>query len=154
MIPGKMIFREALTSDIMQIQRVRNSVHENRLSNPALVTDDDCRRFLSVEGKGWVCEADGRVVGFSIVDVLRKNIWALFVHPDYERKGIGKQLQFLMLTWYFQNYGEPVWLGTAPDTRAEKFYTYSGWRRKGMRDNGEVKFEMTKEEWLALQPNR
>lgn len=151
MITGKMIFREAFTSDIPQIQRVRNRVRENRLSNPALVTDDDCRRFISVEGKGWVCEAGGQVVGFSIVDVLHKNIWALFVHPDYERKGIGKQQQWLMLTWYFENHVEPVWLSTAPDTRAEKFYTRSGWRRAGVRDNGEVKFEMTKAEWLAIQ---
>ena len=47
-----MIFREAVVSDIEQMQIVRNAVKENVLSNPALVSDaeirrsrDDCRRF-------------------------------------------------------------------------------------------------------------
>jgi ribosomal protein S18 acetylase RimI-like enzyme len=40
---------------------------------------------------------DGRIVGFSIADVQANNIWALFVHPAYEDKGIGKHLHGLML---------------------------------------------------------
>jgi hypothetical protein len=74
-----MIFREANISDIPQIQIVRHSVKENVLSDPALVTDKDCEEFLTAHGKGWVCEIDGTVVGFSIADLKEKNIWALFV---------------------------------------------------------------------------
>lgn len=44
--------------DIPQIQIVRNSVKENMLSNPDLVTDDDCKEFLTERGKSWVCEID------------------------------------------------------------------------------------------------
>ena len=36
-----MIIREAKIADIKQIQIVRNSVTENMLSNPNLVTDED-----------------------------------------------------------------------------------------------------------------
>jgi hypothetical protein len=43
-----MIFREAEINDIPQIQVVRHAVKENVLSNPALVTDDDCREFLII----------------------------------------------------------------------------------------------------------
>lgn len=50
-----MIIREALIEDIGQIQAVRNAVKENPLSNPNLVTDEDCRIFLTERGKGWVC---------------------------------------------------------------------------------------------------
>ena len=53
-----MIIREAKIDDIKQIQVVRNSVTENTLSNPDLVTDDDCEAFITVRGKGWVCEID------------------------------------------------------------------------------------------------
>ena len=53
-----MIFREATIDDIKQIQVVRNSVKENTLSNPNLVTDKDCEEFLSIRGKGWVCEIE------------------------------------------------------------------------------------------------
>ncbi len=47
-----MIIREANTDDIKQIQIVRNSVTENTLSNPDLVTDEDCKEFIIVRGKG------------------------------------------------------------------------------------------------------
>jgi hypothetical protein len=49
-----MNFREAKINDISQIQVVRHAVKENVLSDPALVTDDDCMEFISVRGKGWV----------------------------------------------------------------------------------------------------
>ena len=45
-----MIIREANIDDIKQIQVVRNAVKENTLSNPNLVTDEDCRIFLTERG--------------------------------------------------------------------------------------------------------
>ena len=48
-----MIFREATTEDIKQIQVVRNAVKENMLSDPNLVTDCDCEDFINKRGKGW-----------------------------------------------------------------------------------------------------
>ena len=96
-----MQFREATIEAIPQLQIVRNSVKENQLSNPALVTDKDCEEFMTIRGKGWVCEMDNKIVGFSIADLDQNNIWALFIHPDYENKGIGKKLHTLMLDWYF-----------------------------------------------------
>ncbi|MEO5890451.1 MAG: GNAT family N-acetyltransferase [Ferruginibacter sp.] len=124
---------------------MRNSVKENMLSNPALVTDADNKEFLTVRGKGWVCEIDQKIIGFSIVDLEGNNIWALFVHPDHEAKGIGKKLHELMMDWYFKHTKEPVWLGTAPGTRAQKFYHLQGWREVGMHGSKEVKFEMNYE---------
>ena len=137
-----MIFREAQTGDIAQIQTVRNSVKENILSNPALVPDEDVKEFLFTRGKGWVCEIDKAVVGFAIVDLKEHNIWALFVHPDQDKKGIGKKLHDLMMDWYFTQTKEPVWLGTAPGTRAEKFYRMQGWIEVGVHGKDEIKFEM------------
>ena len=142
-----MIFREALISDIPQIQFVRNAVSENRLSNPNLVTDEDVKEFITVRGKGWVCEIENTIVGFAIADLVENNIWALFVHPDFEARGIGKQLQTLMLDWYFEQGKETVWLGTAPNSRAEKFYRLTGWTQTGVRENEEIKFEMKKKDF-------
>jgi hypothetical protein len=81
------IIREAQPEDIPQIQIVRNSVKENTLSDPGLVTDKDCEEFLFERGKGWVGETENQIVGFSIIDLKENNIWALFVHPDFENKG-------------------------------------------------------------------
>ena len=143
-----MTYREATINDIPQIQIVRNSVKENQLSNPALVTDKDCEEFMTVRGKGWVCEADNIVVGFSIADLQENNIWALFVHPDYEGKGIGRKLHDLMLDWYFDQTEKTVWLGTAPGTRAEEFYKRKGWKVVGTHGKGETKFEMSFKDWM------
>lgn len=47
-------FREAVVADIPQIQLVRNSVRENMLSDPSLVTDAACCEYLTIRGIGWV----------------------------------------------------------------------------------------------------
>ncbi len=143
-----MRYREATLADIPQQLDIRFSVTENVLSNPALVTSDDCADYLARRGKGWVCETlDGWLLGFAIADVLGHNIWALFVRPGYEGRGIGKQLQQLMLDWYFSQTSEPVWLSTGPGTRAEAFYRHTGWREAGPHGSRELKFELTAEEW-------
>ena len=144
-----MLIREAKIEDIKQIQVVRNSVKENILSNPNLVTDKDCEEFLFERGKGWVCEIDNEIVGFSIVDLKENNIWALFLDPNFEKKGIGRKLHNIMLDWYFTQTKETVWLGTAFNTRAESFYRKSGWKEIGLHGNKEIKFEMTFENWTS-----
>ncbi|MEP7197087.1 MAG: GNAT family N-acetyltransferase [Saprospiraceae bacterium] len=145
-----MIFREAQKEDINQIQIVRNSVKENMLSNPDLVTDSDCYEFIAIRGKGWVCEIDNLIVGFSIADLQDNNIWALFVEPEFEKLGIGRQLHNIMLDWYFNQTKTTVWLGTSPNTRAEEFYRRSGWIEVGTHGKNEIKFEMTYETWKQI----
>ena len=145
-----MIVREAVTADIPQIQVVRNLVKENPLPDPSLVSDADCKDYLTNRGKGWVCEIGNRIVGFSIISVKDNNVWALFIQPGYERQGIGRLLHDRMMNWYFTQTNETVWLGTAAGTRAEKFYEAAGWTRTGIRPNGEVRFEMSHSQWKSL----
>ncbi|MFT3795755.1 GNAT family N-acetyltransferase [Flavobacterium sp.] len=142
-----MKFREAQLEDIAQIQVVRHLVKENTLSDPALVPDKDVAYYITEKGKGWVCATDGKIVGFSIVDLQEHSIWALFVDPEYDRRGIGKELHRLMMDWYFAQTKEKVCLGTAPKTRAEEFYKRQGWTPVGFYANGEAKFEMNFEDW-------
>ncbi len=144
-----MNFREANLNDIPQIQVVRHLVKENTLSDPSLVTDADCAEFLTDRGKGWVCEINEVIVGFSIADLRDYNIWALFLDPVHEGKGIGKELHRLMMDWYFSQTEHPVWLGTAPGTRASKFYAQQGWTKTGLVNKGEEKIEMQKADWLS-----
>ena len=146
-----MNIRDAEIKDIYQIQVVRNLVKENQLSDPALVPDSDVEDYITHRGKGWVCEIDGEIVGFAIADLVDNNIWALFIRPDFERIGIGKKLHEEMLNWYFSQTDKTVWLGTSPKTRAELFYRKAGWKEAGIHGKGEIKFEMTKDEWRSLQ---
>lgn len=142
-----MIIREAQTIDIPQIQVVRNSVKENTLSNPALVTNEDCEEYLTNRGKGWVCEMNDEIIGFSIVDLKDNNVWALFLMPEFEKQGIGRRLHDTMIDWYFEQTKERLWLGTSPHTRAEAFYRKAGWIETGMHGKDEIKFEMSFENW-------
>src|SRR2546423_9052191 len=109
-----MIFREAQIKDIPQLHAVRISVKENPLPDPDLITADDYEEFLTRRGKGWLCDIDKAVVGFAIADLKENNIWALFIQPGYQGKGIGKKLHDEMMNWYFSQTDKIVWLGTAP----------------------------------------
>lgn len=142
-----MTFREAKPEDLIQILNVRNSVNENRLTNPDSVTLEDCLEYITTRGKGWVCEINNDIIGFSIVDMKKHNIWALFLRPEFEKKGIGKKLHDTMLDWYFKQTKTHVWLGTSPNTRAELFYRTAGWIEVGKNGDDEIKFEMTFESW-------
>ncbi|MBD0331447.1 MAG: GNAT family N-acetyltransferase [Chitinophagaceae bacterium] len=148
-----MIFREAYFEDVPQMQVVRNSVKENKLSDPALITNKGYGVFLKDRGKGWVCQDGSEIVGFAVADLYENNIWALFVRPDYEGKGIGKKLQQLMLDWYFNQTTKNVVLGTSPGTRAEQFYRKSGWKEVGTHGKGEIKFQMSFEELRNMKKN-
>jgi len=132
---------------------VRLAVKENVLFNPDLVPYEHYVEYITQRGKGWVCEIDKKVVGFSVVDMKDHNIWALFINPKFEKKGIGRKLHNMMLDWYFQQTKTTVWLGTEPKSRAETFYSKSGWKAAGMHGQEEVKFEMTFEDWQVHSSN-
>jgi GNAT superfamily N-acetyltransferase len=142
-----MIIREAGISDIEKMQEIRNSVRENVLSDPARITYHDYKEYIMNRGRGWVCELDEEIRGFAVIDTADLNIWALFVQPGFEKKGIGKKLHDHMLDWYFINHDQTLWLSTAPQTRAENFYRKAGWKETGLYGKGEIRFEMTFEDW-------
>lgn len=146
-----MIFRIADVKDIAQIQFVRNAVKENRLSDPSLVPDKDVEEYITNRGRGWVCEVDNIIIGFAIVDLIGNNVWALFVHPDFEARGGGKKLHRIMMDWYFVQTKITIWLSTEPNSRAETFYRKQGWREVGVHGKGEMKFEMDFITWSEEQ---
>jgi len=146
-------YREALRFDIPQIQLVRHAVKENVLSDPSKVTDEDCRSYMEDRGRGWVCTAGHLVTGFAIADLKEENIWALFVRPEWEGRGIGSRLHLLMLDWYFAH-RDAAWLSTGAGTRAVTFYTRKGWEEAGTHGNGEIKFVLGRQRWLQLAERR
>jgi GNAT superfamily N-acetyltransferase len=138
--PESGMLRPAVAFDIAGIQRVRRSVRENRLVS-AVITDDDVRRAIEDTGRGWVIETDGDVVGFAIGNANDGNIWALFVHPDYERRGYGRRLHDEMVGWLSAQRLDRLWLTTEPGTRAQRFYEAAGWELIGATARGEVRYE-------------
>jgi GNAT superfamily N-acetyltransferase len=145
-----MVLREAEISDIATMHEIRVRVRENVLSDPTLITHNDYKTFMTEKGRGWVCEEKGTLLGFAVIDLHANNIWALFVDPESEGKGVGKMLHDHMLDWYFSQCKNTLWLSTSPGTRAEKFYRLAGWEEKGRYGNNEIKFEMPAEKWKII----
>lgn len=99
------------------------------LSDPARVTLQMYADYLSVLGRGWVAESHGQVVAFCYADRANASIWALFVDPDHEGRGLAKRLLNLAVDWLFEVGKESVQLSTGVDTRADRFYAAQGWAR-------------------------
>jgi GNAT superfamily N-acetyltransferase len=134
--------RVATAADIPLMHRLRMSVRENRLANPASVQPADYTGRLT-SGRGWVCELDDEVVGFAVADQVTASVWALFVHPAYEGRGVGRALHAEVVRWLFARGLDRIRLSTETGTRAERFYTALGWTAVGRQANGELLFELT-----------
>jgi GNAT superfamily N-acetyltransferase len=109
--------------------------------------------MLTENGRGWVAEVGDRIVGFAIGDLSRANVWALFVDPDFEGRGVGRSLHDMTVSWLFEAGADRIWLSTDPGTRAERFYEAAGWRLSRV-ENGEAYFELLRQDWLARSDDR
>lgn len=147
-----MPIRLATLTDVVRMHEIRTSVGENRLSSPDRIRHQDYVALLEGQGRGWVFETlarrsgkaaktAGTVAAFGIADAGTRSIWALFVEPGFERRGMGRALLDAMTMWLFEQGDGPIWLTTAPATRAEGFYRAAGWRETG-RINGDIRFEL------------
>lgn len=132
--------RRAVAADIPGIQRVRASVKENRLVSTT-ISDEDVRIAIEETGRGWVVEEEGEVAAFAIGNVITGNVWALFVRPESEGRGYGRQLHDATIEWLFAAGADRLWLTTEPGTRAQRFYETAGWNLVGTTDQGELRYE-------------
>jgi len=134
--------RRAALADVPELNRLRLTVRENMLTDPSAVTEAMTAEAISVTGRGWVAADSRDILGFSIANSRNRSIWALFVAPLHEGKGIGSALLDEAVQWLWSEGQDPIWLGTDPGTRAEVFYRARGWRESGTRSNGEILFKL------------
>lgn len=135
-----MTLRQAQRADIPGMHRVRLAVVENRLTSSA-VTEEHYVPEIEDTGRGWVVEADGVIVGFSIGNAMTGNIWALFVDPAHAGRGYGRLLHDAMVQWLFSRGVKRLSLSTQANTRAHRFYDTAGWLSMGILANGDAGFE-------------
>ena len=147
--PQDLAITVATIADIPEMHRVRLSVRENRLGDPSRVTRSHYENMIQVGGKGWVAKIDGQVRGLSFADRDKRYIWALFVEPGFDRRGLGRGLHDHAVGWLFEQSPHPIWLTTDPGTRAEGFYTRAGWECIGTEPNGEYRLELKLENWKS-----
>ena len=137
-------FRVATQDDIPAMSAIRLAVTENRLNDPSRVTVQMYHDYLERRGKSWVCEIDGTMAGFAAADHTDGSVWALFIHPEHEGRGIGKRLLALMTDYLFARNYNKIELATSADTRADTFYASQGWERGKMKNDVEVHYSLSK----------
>lgn len=132
--------RLAVPADWPEVQQLRLSVRENQLSDPSKVTQAMYDAYVTTTGRGWVAEIDGRIDGFCIAgrDGL---VWALFVRPGCEGRGLGRALMGECVAWLAGIGVAEAHLETDLGTRAERFYRRFGWFEAGRRGR-EVTFRL------------
>ena len=136
-----MEIRPATPEDIPAMHTVRVAVRENRLNDPSRIQPADYAALLSGSGRGRVALVDDRLVGFGIADAANRNLWALFVDPEFEGRGVGRRLHDELLDWLFSLGDSPAWLTTEPGSRAERFYRVAGWQDAGRDPGGDLRLE-------------
>ncbi len=110
--------------------KLRGAVRENRHVGPNKVTCEDVADFLE-SGEIWIWEEGGRILGFSAGDAEIGWIWALFVDPGHEGRGIGRALLTLACRTLVRAGFATATLTTDPGTRAAGFYRRGGWTELG-----------------------
>ncbi len=134
------MLRAATHDDIPRLMEIRASVRENRLSDPSRVTLADYNWFID-NATIHVWEVAGHIQGMSAGDPRNGNIWALFVDPEFEGRGIGQALIRAACIAVHAAGHEVAMLSTQVGSRAERFYLRNGWIAKGQDARGEMVFE-------------
>ncbi|MEM6438856.1 MAG: GNAT family N-acetyltransferase [Pseudomonadota bacterium] len=120
-----MRLRRAGPDDVDRILQIRAEVRENRLSDPSAVRRPQTLAFVD-RGLIHVAETARGVDGFSAADPDDGFLWALFVAPQAEGRGLGAALLAAALADLRASGLTSARLETDPGTRAEGVY-----RRRG-----------------------
>lgn len=137
----RLTVRRARPDDIPALMRIRSIVRENVLSDPASVPAEAYQGFIDHAGI-WVCQEEGRVLGFSAADPADGTVWALFVDPVAEGRGIGRTLLTHTVEDLRRVGRSRIRLTTQPGSRAERFYRRGGWVEVGLTPGGDLILEL------------
>lgn len=140
----RLTIRPATAADVPGLFEVRTSVVENALTLAELaelgITPASIADMIAQAACAWVADEDGRIVGFSMVDLDEGALFAAFVLPSHEGRGIGRRLVRPAEAALFQRH--PVaWLETAGMSRAAGFYRHLGWGNERTVGGGDVRLE-------------
>jgi GNAT superfamily N-acetyltransferase len=132
--------RRATRADIPRLMQIRDAVRENRLSDPSRVPAADYAAFLQ-HSEIWVRTEGDLICAFAAGDTRDGSIWALFVDPVHEGRGMGQTLLPLACETLLKADYDVATLSTDAGTRADRFYRQNGWTVIGKNEKGEIIFQ-------------
>ena len=145
--PVPIKIRSAEPRDVEGIFQVRTSVTENTLTAAQLaafgITKASITEMILSAPCAWVAVDAEKVVGFSMIDVDEGSLFAAFVLPSYEGKGLGRKLVQAAEDALFERH-QTAWLKTGKTTRAAGFYRHLGWVNETDVDGVEIRLEKSR----------
>ncbi|MGI9270812.1 MAG: GNAT family N-acetyltransferase [Woeseiaceae bacterium] len=140
-----MIVRHAHDDDVGTMMDIRLAVRENAMSRAELasrgITVVSLVDMLNSTHTGFCAEDDNGILGFAMADNDDASIFALFVRPEFEGRGIGSELLAAAVDHLVSHGNDRLTLDTGPDTRAFDFYIRKGWKHIGPTDHDDVLLE-------------
>jgi GNAT superfamily N-acetyltransferase len=127
--------RPASRADLPRINEVRHGTAENRLTDPALVTDEELAWYLDT-AIFLVSEDEDGVQGFTCVNHQTGYVWALFVIDEAQGRGHGTSLLDAAMMRLREAGHRQAFLSTGSGTKAEGFYRSRRWHPTGTNMNG------------------
>jgi len=123
----------------VRLSTVENAITMERLESDYGITAESMTDAMAGDVKGWICEDAGVAVGFAMGNASNGEVLVVAVRPEYEGKGIGKNVLARVRDWLFRAGHQEIWLLTTPDRglRAYGFYRSLGWLGTGRIQRGD-----------------
>ncbi len=135
--------RNAVPADLPRIFEIRHGTAENRLTNPALVTEAEVAWYLE-QAIFLVSEDNDDIQGFACANHQTGYVWALFVIDGKQGRGHGTALLNAAMEQLRDAGHRQAFLTTGRGTQAEGFYHARGWHCTGIDLRDEAVFRL----WL------
>ena len=126
--------REITFDDIPAIFEVRIATWHNyqaveQMTRLGITHESVKDLMLTGTHRGWLCEVEDKVVGFTMGNKANGEMWVVAVLKEHEGKGIGRILMSHVEGWLWSEGWPKIWLTTDPDpsARAVGFYKHIGW---------------------------
>jgi GNAT superfamily N-acetyltransferase len=120
-------------SDLRAVYEIRFSATENLIHEEHVKYLQREQALEDIrQGGGWICRQNGREIGFCLpLFIPEPYLGAIFVLPEFQGRGVGKQLMKLALEWFQKKGAKNVILETDKGSKAENFYRHLGWKENG-----------------------
>ena len=138
--------RAATEADIDTLFDIRTSVIQNHLSMQQLsdlgITAATLAEAVRSGTSAWIAELGGTAAGFAMVDAEAGEVFALFVRPEFEGRGLGRLLLNEAEKELFRHH-DRICLVTDGHAhiRANGFYLHLGWSFACRVDERDVRYE-------------
>ena len=128
-------YRPAQSTDVAECIVIRGQTRENavsagRLAELGITAESWSESVQTGALPGFVCRDDANIIGYCFGERATGEVVVLALLPDFENRGIGRQLLDLVVDELFRAGHTRLFLGCSADPagRSYGFYRHLGWR--------------------------